>query len=177
MKLVRLLSLALVAGAFGGLGCSSSSSGTTVYVKTDGGTDTKVTSDTGGATNPTTNPPTDSGGTPPGACDVDAGVNCSTASCGDSNSCFDCVISADTAGYQAYVTALTSACACAAGSTCYSACNGTDVCGGANTTHTACVTCVNGLASSDACLTTFQTKCQANSACVAFATTAQNSCP
>lgn len=172
MKLVRLLALALVAGAFGGLGCSSSSTGGVITVK-DSGADTKVTD--------TASPATDGGvkdtGTAPGACDVDAGANCSTASCGDSNTCFECVINADSAGYQAYVTALTSACACATGSTCYSACSTTQVCGGANTDTTACINCVNGLASSDACLSTFQTKCQAAPACVTFATTAQNSCP
>ncbi len=174
MQFARLLSLALVAGALGVIGCSSSSGGSTIVpIKNDTGVDSKTDTNTtsgndSGSTTDTATGPT---------CDVDAGTNCTTDSCGDSNTCFECYINSDMTGYQAYVTALTSACACATGATCYSACSATDVCGGAATDHTACINCVNGLAASDACNTTFATKCKASSACLAFANGANSACP
>lgn len=169
MKLVRLVSVALVAGAFAAIGCSSSEP--TVFVKGDTGLgDTKVT-DTGSTPNDTAVADT---GTLPGACDVTAGVNCTTAGCGDANKCFECMSNGDKAGYQAYVTALTGACACKTGATCYSTCSATQVCGGSNTNNTPCVTCINGLADTDACLADFKTAC--TGACAAFINKAATDC-
>lgn len=170
MKLVRFFAVALAASALGAFGCSSSDTTGNVIVKDSGATDTKTDTATS---------PTDSGTKPDTAtatCDVDAGTNCSTASCGDSNACFECLSNGDSAGYQAYVNALLGACACTAGTTCYSACSTTQACGGTGAVD-ACVTCVNGLSSSDACISTFGTKCKADSACLGFVTAANDQCP
>ncbi len=181
MKLDRFFALAIVAGAFGAFGCSSSSGGTTVITKTDSGTDTGhvTTTDSGSQATDSGSGTTDTGS---------GGGSCSTdATCdGSANfqACAQCYgqKTACQAGAQAYVGVVDQfwhCAACTSSGACYSQCsNGADpICSNSTATPAAaCNTCVGALGSSDACMTAANSSCSGNPDCVAFATAIQG-CP
>ena len=90
--------------------------------------------------------------------------------------CFECFAEADMAGYQAYVGALVENCLC--NNECQADC--TDACVDPQqmTAGSACETCFNGVAGNQqsGCVTGFMTQCQADNACITFATNV-NGCP
>lgn len=166
MNLVRLFAVAFTATTLGALGCSSSDPA--VVVKTDSGADTAKT-DTGAV------PDTKVETAPVDYC-AD-GSDC--ASCGTKELCYGCEETANPAGAAAYEAALgqMTACAgCTTGATCYTECNADPICSGGNTATPACITCLNGLAQTDACVQKFVTACQKSSDCVAYANGAQTDC-
>ena len=170
-------SLALVA-------CGSSSSGSTT-TNGDGGSGggsdtTSGTQSTGsittvgpstGASSPT------STGSAGGTCDAPQSVDdCNSTNCADFQSCATCIGMEDAAAINSFDTILIQDCGCAAGSDCASAC-ATGFCAD-NTMQppSACISCINALASGAACLTTFQTDCKADADCLRYANEGQN-CP
>jgi hypothetical protein len=167
MKLVRFFAVALAASALSAFGCSSSDS-SPVVVKDSGTTDTKVsdsnTSDTAKADTATADHCAD-------------GTDC--ASCGTKADCYGCEDTANAAGSAAYDAAigqLTTCAACTTGGPCYTQCNADPICSGGNTASSACITCLNGLAQTDACVQKFVTACQKSSDCVAYANATQTDC-
>jgi hypothetical protein len=149
MTLVRLVSLALVAGAFAGLGCSSSDSGSQLPSVKDGGGDTKVTpADTKPAVQDTNPGSTDTGP-----------VDCTTQP--DFKTCSDCFAGQ----YQAGVKPLNDILTCIFDVACFTTCDGASAGGTAPATKDACDV---GTASSANC-TTCQ-KCAQGATCKAQAT-------
>ena len=94
----------------------------------------------------------------------------------DFQTCSDCFIAQDPAGYEAFASQLVSACGCVPGATCLADCDtnvpATDICGppiDITIPNQACVDCVNAAtAASDACVFDFQIACSSDVPCTNF---------
>lgn len=132
-------------GGASGPGGHTSSSGTTMMSSSSGGT------------------------TSSGTCAAPPSASACASVCPDVTQCNMCVLDTDTDGNIAATTFLLQDCACAPGSTCYSACQNDPGCTGqAGTSSDACNNCVYTLPTTDACYPAFASDCQGDPACAQF---------
>ena len=93
--------------------------------------------------------------------------------------CVSCCVMQNSSGAHSYDSSLVSHCACATGTTCNAQCSGQGyVCqsSDASMVSQGCISCLDGIQSSDACESDFEADCQKNSDCVNFVNCA-SSCP
>jgi hypothetical protein len=181
-----------VVGAFAGLAftvaCSSSSNSCPSGVSINGvcqvvnGTGAGATSTSTGTGNHTTSTSTTAttssgagtggtGGAPATGTGVGGAGDATCAKAGTQMACITCCQDADTTGANEWTTDLVNACACAAGSPCNADCTatGNDICTSSTASPTqACITCIDGLTSTDACISTFRTSCEMSTSCVSY---------